>query len=69
LKRKLVPSALVFIQYTDEKQSLEDNETQSMVLFVVTYECERVVIREVLHGLQQLERNKYKFTQILEDEN
>jgi len=38
LKSKLVHSALLCNQSSDEKQSLEDNETQCMELFVVTYE-------------------------------
>jgi len=64
LKRKLVHSVLFCIQSTDEKQSLQ---TQHMELFVVTHECGVVLAREVLHGLQPLERNKYEFIQVICD--
>jgi len=52
-------------KFATEKQSLEDNEIQHMKLFVVTYEDERVLAREVLHGLQPLKRNKTKFIQVV----
>jgi len=38
-----------------------------MKLFVVTYECAVVLAKEVLHGLQPLERNKYEFIQVVFD--
>jgi len=49
LKRKFVHSDLLCIHSVDEKQSLQ---TQHMQLFVVIYESEVVLAREVLHGLQ-----------------
>ena len=67
LKRKLIHSALLCMQSAEEKQSLEDNEAQHMELFVVTHEDEGVLAREVLHGMQPLERNKTKFIQVVFD--
>jgi len=66
MKRKLVHSALLCIQSADEKQSLEDKETQCMEL-LVTYEDEGMLARKVLHKLQPLERNKTKFIQVAFD--
>ena len=67
MKRKLVHSVLLCIQSVDEKQSLEDNETQHIELFIVTYEDERVLAKEVVHRLQPFERNKTKLIQVVFD--
>jgi len=67
MKKKLVHSALLCIQSTDEKQSLEDKLTLCMELLVVTYEDEGVLVRKVLHELQPLERNKTKFIRVAFD--
>jgi len=36
-----------------------------MELFVVTYKAGVVLAKEVVHGLQPLERNKYEFIQFI----
>jgi len=38
-----------------------------MKLFIVTYQGGGVLAREVLHGLQPLERNKFEFIQVVFD--
>ena len=58
LKRKLVHNTLLCIWSADEKQI---RQTQRMKLFIVTYQGRVVFAREVLHGFQQLERNKYEY--------
>jgi len=62
---KLVPITFLYIQSVDKKQNVEDNKTQHMKLFVVTYKGEGVLVRDVLHGLQPSERNKSKFIQVV----
>jgi len=61
LKRKLVHNALLCIWSTDENQICQ---TQRMELFIVSYQGEVVLAREVLHGLQPLEMNKYEYNQV-----
>jgi len=57
LKRKLVHSALLCIWSVDQKQI---RQTQCMELFIVTYEGEVLLPRNVIDGLQPLESNKYQ---------
>ena len=62
-KRKLVNNALLCIWSADEQPI---RQTQRMELFYVTYQGTGggVLAREVLHGLQPLERNKYEYIQV-----
>jgi len=63
LKRNLVHNALLCIWSVDEQQI---RQTQRMELLIVTYKgtCGVVSAKEVLHGLQPLERNKYECIQV-----
>jgi len=52
---------LLCIWSANEKQICQ---TQRMELFIVTNRGGVVLAREVLHGLQPMERNKYKYIQV-----
>ena len=52
---------LLCIWSADEKQICQ---TQRMELFIVTNRGGVVMAREVLNGLQPLERNKYEYIQV-----
>jgi len=56
LKRKLVHSALLCIWSVDKKQI---RQTKCMELFIVTYQGEVLLPRNIIDGLQPLESNKY----------
>ena len=57
LKRKLVHSALLCIWSVDKKRICQ---TQSIELFIVTYQGGVLLPRNVIDGLQPLESNKYQ---------
>ena len=57
LKRKLVHRTLSCIWSVDKKQI---RQTQSMELFIVTYQGGVQLPRNVIDGLQPLESNKYQ---------
>ena len=57
LKRKLVHSDLLCIWSVDKKQI---RRTQCMELFIVTYQGEVLLPRNVMDGMQPLECNKYQ---------
>jgi len=61
LKRKLVHNTLLCIWFVDEKQICQ---TQRMELFIVKNRGGVVLARELFHGLQPLERKKYKYIQV-----
>jgi len=61
VKRKLVHNVLLCISSADEKRI---RQTQRMKLFIVTYQGEVVLAREVLHGLQPPERNQYEYIEV-----
>ena len=54
---KLVHSALLCIWFVHKKQI---RQTQSMELFIVTYQGRVLLPRNVIDGLQPLESNKYQ---------
>jgi len=61
LKRKVVHNALLCLWSADAKQI---RQTQRMELFIVTYQGGVVLEREVLHGLQPMEWNKYEYIKV-----
>ena len=56
-KNELVHSPLLCIWSVDKKQI---HQTQCMELFIVTYQGEVLLSKNVIDGLQPLESNKYQ---------